>query len=409
MPAVAIRHGEAATPTEVTAVLASLFPTAGVYHVRAPARRTREVRFSAAPAMAADPLTIWQTLFPGDGDYVVKAITTRGIVVHGKRFEEWWLERLVAAARGQFDDLQGVVRRAIEAFVREHGGSLADPRVIERFERLLFDLRRGLRWSVAQPVTPAIETMLRELGFSDRHVLDFPGMAYRLGMLSDALAKPGASFSWTQALEMAAGVPVTHADEVAIAYLRHRAATYLTPVVIREGNAFAIAAAEREQQLLRTMAVEAVRTEMGARDFARQLYKRFTPEGIVRDWERVARTEIAEARCLGAFAAEARTRGWTAETEIYRTLGATPCNGCLKLYRTAGGMPRVYTVAQVEAADALGPNRGHWREWHARIGPAHPACRDAPWATWKPILARVFEKTAPAWAATWARRKMEAE
>lgn len=408
MPEVSIHHAATATPREVGAVLAALFPAAGLYHVQAPSRRAREVRFSAAPAAAADPMPIWRALFEADGDYIVKAITTRGHVVHGKRFEEWWLERLVAAAEGQFTDLQGVVRRAVELFIREHGGHLSDPQVVARFERLLFDLRQGLRWSVAQPVTPAIEEALRALGFADRHVLDFPGVAYRLGMLSDTLAKPGTSFTWEQALELAARAPVLPSDEVAIAHARMRAGAYLTPVAMRPAQALHLAAAEREQQLLRTMAVEAVAQQMAPKAFARELFKRFREEGVHRDWERVARTEIAEARCVGAFAAESRLRGWTAETTIYRTLGAAPCNGCLKLYRTSGGMPRVYTVGEVQAADALGPNQGPWQAWHARIGPTHPNCRDSPWLTWKPVLARVFESSAPEWAATWKRRKMDA-
>ncbi len=407
MQVLAIQHATSATPAEAIEALARAFPVAGTYHLRGGGRR-REVSFSDAPSRAADPLTLWQALFPVDGDYLVKAITTRGVVVHGKRFEEWWLERLVAASREQFVDLRAVVRRAVELFIQEHGGSLADPTVLQRFERLLFDLRQGMRWAVAQPVTPGVEAVLRELGFEDRHVLDFPGVAYRLGMLSDELAKPGAKFSWPEALAMAAKAPVMPSDELAISYLRQRAGTYLSPVVTRPVQALHVAAMEREQQLLRTMAAEAVGQEMHPRAFARQLYKRFNEEGIFRDWERVARTEIGEARCLGAFAAERRTRGWTAETEIYRTLGATPCNGCLRLYRTAGGLPRVYTVAEVEAADSFGMNQGPWRTWHARVGITHPNCRDSPWLTWKPALARVFAAKAPEWAATWARRKMDA-
>jgi len=146
---------------------------------------------------------------------------------------------------------------------------------------------------------------------------------------------------------------------------------------------------------------------MHPRAFARELAKRFAPEGVIRDWERVARTEIGEARNRGAYEAERRARGWTSETLIYRNLSATPCSGCLKLYKQPDGMPRRYPVAFVEAEDAKGYNRGHWREWHVRIGLTHPQCRDSPWSAWHPVLASVFAQTAAEWKATYARRGIE--
>lgn len=404
---VSIAGAAGALAHEAAHYLSALFPDAGTYEV-ASAHRQIEVALSAPAACAADPLAIWRAVFPVDGHYAVKAITPQRPPL-GTRFEEWWLEHLVDEAARHVGLVHDVVRAAIERFVIEHGGTLTDPETVEQFERLLFDLRLGIRWAIAQPVSPAVERALRELGFADRHVFDFPGIAYRLGHLSDALARPGATFTWAQALAAAAEVPLRPADVAAIAVARQRIGAALTPALLRTGQTLAVAAAERERDLLRTLTADAVRRQLNARQLARELYHQVEgSEGVVRDWDRVARTEIAEARNRGAFEAERRDRGWTEETLVYRSLSAVPCNGCVMLYLEPTGMPRRYTVGELERQDALGYNQGPWRDWHARIGPTHPNCLCTPPRTWVPALEHVFAPHAETWAAEYERRRIAA-
>jgi hypothetical protein len=412
MKAMRITAGEP-TAGEARAVLTRLFPDAATYEVRQADGRTVAVSFSAAVRDAADPLPIWQALFPGPGEYQIDDGTLHKAIAPetaGLQFDEWWLERLLLEARRQFTGIHDLVLGAIERFIREHAGGLADPEHLRELEELLFDLRQGIRWSVAAPVPADTVARLRILGFSDRDVLDFAGIAYRLGLIELRLQRPGARFDWAEVLALARQAPTLHSDEVAMAVARQRAGMGLTPVLLRDGQALTLAAAEEERRLLRELTARAIAEEMHPRDFARQLYKRLELDhGIVRDWERVARTEIMEARLRGAFEGERRARQWTAETLVYRQVAARPCSGCLRLYQQPDGMPHRYTVAELEAEDARGFNRGPWREWRPRIGPTHPHCLCGPWATWSPALQGVFAREAPRWRQTMAARGLITE
>lgn len=401
MIALEVQHAAAATQAEVAPLLSRAFPAAGSYLLKGP-HGIRAVDLSAPAALAADPLTLWQALFPVDGAYLVKAAGPTGT----RAFDIWFYERLLTEARRNGGRIRDWVHHVIEAFIREHGGTLAQPELLERFERLLFDLRQGVRWSVALRVDAEVERRLRGLGLTEHDVVDVAGIAYRLGRLERTLRTAGRGWSWATALAEAAAAPLLPADMAAIAYAQSRAARYLTPVLTREGQALHEAALAHEVSRLRTLTAEAVRAEMHPREFARQLYHVFEPEGVWRDWERVARTEIHEARTRGAWSADREARGWTADTLVYRMLGTNPCNGCLLLYRLPNGHPRLYRVGDVEAADAQGPNRGPWREWHVRIGPTHPNCRDSPWGQYGPALEAVFRREATQWAAEYARRKL---
>lgn len=403
MRSIDIRQATAVTPDEARDNLAALFPDATEYGLAQPGRVPIAVRFSSPPIAAADPLTLWRTLFPEDGRYVVADVGELGLLLkarptpRGTPFEEWFLERLMVEATKQFRSTREVVLRVILRFIREHGGSLTDPHALQAFEHQLFDLRQAIRWSLAQPVNPAVQDVAHHLGFTDQDRFDLGGIAYRLGKLDTALREAGRRWSWAVVLQKIAEVPLLPADEAAIAYARARAGQYLTPVLLRDGQALMEGALEREQAMLREMTVGAIREEMHPTAFARQLYKRLDPEGVQRDFDRVARTEIMEARLQGAFEAERARHHWTASTLIYRQVNANPCKACLRLFKLPDGRPRLYRVRDVEAADALGYNRGPWRDWRPKIGPVHPACRCFPWAAWNPALGDFYARDAERW------------
>jgi len=384
---------------EVATLLAELFPAAGTYVVKAASGQRLEVALSHPAARAVDPRTLWDALFPIPGAYEVGPWMKAVQVQPGLAFEEWWLELVAEQARTHVGSVRALLRAAIEDFLTWHAGHLHEAAQLEAFERLLFDQRQAIRWSVANPLSPGVEQAVRKLGFTDRDVLDFPGVSYKLGLIDAELRKPGVRFAWPRVLQLAGETPLLHSDEVAIAVARARAGEYLTPVLLRDGTAAHAGMLEHECDLLRTMTADAIRAEVHPREFARQLYQRLgVEEGIQRDFERVARTEIQEARLRGAFEGERRSRNWTPETLVYKTLAANPCSGCLRLWKNGDGTPRLITVRQLEAEDQLGPNRGPWREWRHRIGPSHPNCLDSPALTWQPALAAVFARSAPQYA-----------
>ena len=367
-----IVHATEPSEAEVQAVLARAFPAADTYQVQAPDGSVREFRIDGPLGLAApaELRPVWERLTTaGTGRYFIKAVPPRG----GKPFDVWFYERLMEQARRHHSSFREAARGLVQDYVRQAAGALHSPAELARFEQLLFDLRTALRWQLAAPLPPDVLERARALGLSEADIFDLSGIAYRMGMLDTQLRRTG--WSWTEALAAAARVPLTEADLATITWARVRAGQYLTPVQLRGVQEFHAAALQREVELLREMSADAVRREMHPLTFARELYRKLQVEdGIVRDWERVARTEIQEARLRGSWEGDRQARGWTADTLVYRNLSHTPCNGCLALYKTGGGLPRLYKVGEVEVADQRGPNRGPWREWHARIGPTHPQC-----------------------------------
>lgn len=397
----------AASPAEASALIATVFDRAGRYGIALPDGTLLDVDFSAPGSAAEDATSILRACCPTAGTYRVGTPTELLKALRyqpAKPFDEWWFERLVAEAAHGYDNVRTLYQRTITDFFVTHLGRHADPTTLAKFEALLFDLRQALRWQVAAPIAPDIRARLEALGFTTRDLVDFPGLAYRLGMM-EARIQAGPRVTWDELLVIAGEAPVLTSDQVAIAVARERAAQYLAPVLTRVGTEAHAAILAQERELVRALTGEAIAREQSARTLARTLYAKVEEElGIVRDWDRVARTETQEARLRGAFEGERRAKQWTAGTLVYKTLGPNPCNGCLRLWKAPDGMPFLITVGDLEREDARGPNRGPWREWHHRIGPSHPNCLDSPALTWNPALAGFFREQA---RTKWARMMEE--
>lgn len=402
-----------APEAEAAAFIAKMFPAPGAYGIQGPDGEGVVVALSAPGAEAAEAGSVLQACFPTAGTYrigtpdeIAKAVQ----YAPPKPFAEWFFERLMAEAAKGIESVRDLYRRVITDFLTTHLGRHTSPAALAEFERTLFDLRQALRWQVAAPIDPDVRTRLEALGFQARDLVDFPGLAYRLGMIEARIQNAPTRPSWREILTLAAEAPVLTSDQVAIAVARERAGQYLTPVLLRDGTEAHARILERERELLRTMTPDAVARETSARTFARALYANVEGElELRRDWERVARTELQEARLRGAFEGERQAKRWTAETLVYKTLGPNPCNGCLRLWKYPDGTPFLISVGDLEREDALGPNRGPWREWHHRIGVSHPNCLDSPALTWNPALAGFFrEQASKKWRAMMAERGLAA-
>ena len=91
---------------------------------------------------------------------------------------------------------------------------------------------------------------------------------------------------------------------------------------------------------------------------------------------------------------------------LFRNTSATPCRGCFRLFKNPDGTPRLYTRAELEAGEAMGVNRGGWRDYHLRLGPEHPACACSPWLQYHPAMQQMHEKSAPRYAEAMRRLKV---
>ena len=398
MKKVRIEHPQLATQAEARQVLLAVFPGGGTWYVKSD-QRVREVSLSHGPEFADDPRSIFVATFPAAGSYSV-ARQPGGAMLKAagrEQFTEWWLERLLSEARTSFTSVRALVLKTIERFIQESGGHLTDVDSWLTFESLLFDLRQGVRWSAANPLPAEVVTRLKALGFQDTDVVDFAGMAYRMGVIERQL-RGAPAFVWADVLQAIQRAPISHIDEAAMTIARATAGQHLTPIALASGIDWHTAAATQERELLRTMTAEAIATQRHPLAHARDLYKRMREEGIYRDWERVARTEMQGARLRGAFEAERTRADWRDDTQVYRAVAAVPCNACLRLYKNPDGTPRLYTVAELVQFEALGPNRGPQAQWHPTISGTHPNCLCFPWAKYVTALDGVFRRQASHWA-----------
>jgi len=408
--ALTIEHTADTTEAEAASILSDVFDAPGKYLIVGPPG-VFGVELSHPATVARDPLSIWTALFPHDGHYVIKAAgpPTQPPVEPPpipKRLPRWWLEALLSEATRGGLKLRDMFAEKIAELAGQYGGALTTPEARVALEELLMDFRLAIKWTLGQPLTPRVERTLRDLGFTDGEIIQFPGLAYRLGMIEAELVKrPELTFD--EVLKLARSVPLNPADEAAIAYASVRAGDALTMVLLRDPERILDDVFEHERALLRKMVPDAVQREIGARQLARDLHHALSPEGVVRDFDRVARTELQEARVRGAFSADSKARQWTPETQVFRTVAAVPCNACLMLYKTRDGMPRLYSVADLEEQDSQGYNRGPIGGWHARIGSTHPNCLCSPWVKWWPEMKGIYEADRPKWLAAFKRRGLE--
>lgn len=320
------------------------------------------VRIEGAPPSPAEALELYRAVFVGPGEYVVKAQT------HDENFEEWFLGALFRAAQRHYGDARAQIREALDRLLKLRGVKAPTGLGFDELHEALMDLSTASTASmVGIDVPQAVKRRLLTIGFTEQAILDFPAIAYRMGLIYRELAS-AAPVPFARLAARARAVPITDAENAAIDYARRRAGLWLRPIFDREG---ALWSAERELFPIRQRVTQALERRTAPREAARELQNTYRAAGIERDAERVIRTELAEASNRGAWAVESRT--WSSDNQVFRQPSREACKGCLRLYLDPNGMPRLYAPRFVEEASAY-PNTGGWRDWMPQIGPTHPNC-----------------------------------
>lgn len=333
----------------------------------------------------------WNEVFSGPGTYTIEPEMLKAESAEGN-FDEWFLEQLSRHAAEKFVGLRDRLWEILDEWIT--GRSLR-PSEAEWFElqQALFDLSRANTAHMVGLVLPQdLRDRLRLMGFSEAEVLDFPGLAYRMGKLWTMLQRHE-SMPWADLVKIARGFPLTPAEEAGLKWARQRAGNYLRPIFDEAGRLWT---ADREVRPLRRLLDEAARTRQHPHEVARALGASLRAQGNFRDADRVARTEIAYMRSHGSW--NSQREQWDEDTGLFRQTSTRACDDCLRLYKRPDGLPRVYSVQALEALDALGPNRSPRDSWVAKIGPTHPNCACSPWQRWYEQMASVFQPRAKQYA-----------
>jgi hypothetical protein len=348
---------------------------------------------AAVPPIEA--IAAWRALFPEPGVYQVERVSeylakaTPGGPVESPEFEEWFLRELLAKVKHRFVSAQYAIWEVLDDLLRRRNVQVPSELDLWELNRTLFEVTRASSANMVGFRIPAdLRSRLTAIGFSLPEVADFPALAYRMGVIYDRLKK-SRPLAWTELTKLAEAKPLSTIERAAIQRLRTRAGVWLTPIFDETGRVWT---AERELTPLRRIAVRAAADRVGARKAARELANSQRARGIVRDAERVMRTELAEAQSQGSW--DTRGKEWRNDAKIFRQVSASPCEVCLRLYVGEDGKPRIYTKADVERWSKDGPNRGPKAEWTPRIGNTHPNERCPPWTAYHPAMEKIFDLNA---------------
>jgi hypothetical protein len=119
--------------------------------------------------------------------------------------------------------------------------------------------------------------------------------------------------------------------------------------------------------------------------------------GIYRDFERVARTELANCFHHGSFAAD-RISGKFADSDlVFRIPRPQACKLCILFYIGLGGTPRLYKVQDLleEATPLIRVSGRGARPHRALIGVNHPNCLCSSWQKyWGNVSDQLFRMNA---------------
>jgi hypothetical protein len=148
----------------------------------------------------------------------------------------------------------------------------------------------------------------------------------------------------------------------------------LMPVYDKAGRLIRGRALQRERDMLRDLAVNAIATRTHPLVTAREMFQAENANDIFRDFERIARTEISNAFSNGAFRADRLSGKFAHSDLVYRITRPNACKICLALYTNPDGTPRLYRVRDLERGTTPQIDVGvrTRRLYRAVIGATHP-------------------------------------
>lgn len=309
--------------------------------------------------------------------YVQKAAETKP----RQDFTEWFLRRLEEEAHLGFISGREQMQDVLKEWLREFWRAPLTPAQHQELAQLTFDLSSAVSLDLAGLDVPSsLLSRLSRLGFQRSETVGFPTLAWRFGAIREAAERLPPTASYTALRALARQTPLTALEEAAMRWASLHAATQLRPIFLADGQVISDARLAAEQLWIRAMVTHATETRIDALTLARNMYRLRAPD-TYRDYERVARTELANSYAHGAFHHEVAHGRYQPDDEVYRIPRPAACRICLVLFTTPDGSPRRYRVQDLLAETTPRVNVGIRKERlvQATIGVPHPNDLCSPW------------------------------
>lgn len=316
-----------------------------------------------------------------EGFPVVVADVEKAVATEARAdFEEWFLAELEREASLGFIRGREQMMEVLLRWAQERGWKLRTSDLIE-LSRHVFDLASAISLDLAGLDVPVeLADRLRRLHFKREEVIAFPEAAWRFGALRERVASMTRRPTVHRLLSIARQHPLAEAELQGAAWASLRAAEKLRPIFLRDGSVIAEAALDVEREGIRARVSGAMLQRTDPLTLARQLHQDRLVDGY-RDYERVARTEIADAYAHGAFVHDVDVGRFQPETAVYRIPRLAACKVCLALYTNPDGSFRPYLVRDLlaETTPVIDVGVRTPRLVRATIGTAHPHDLCSPW------------------------------
>ena len=239
--------------------------------------------------------------------------------------------------------------------------------------------------------TVAVRPLRFPPGTFPESVRDAYGEATRLGMQSGAPSPPQPPREPPPAL--------TDTERAAIVTAQRHAGARLRPILRGFHARMEARLLDLERQAVQRRTAQALASREAPQALASALgYDR----GFQRDWDRVARTELADAFNQGAVAAliarhpTNQVDGEPVEdpkvpgVRVFKIVSVNACVHCRRIWTQPDGAPRLYNLSDVLANPS---NEGvPAAQWVAQSGTIHPNCTEGPLLEYVPAVEPTFER-----------------
>jgi hypothetical protein len=240
--------------------------------------------------------------------------------------------------------------------------------ISKRFLRLTYEMLGD------RALTEEEIEILKRMGLLKGNVRSFIGDAYALGKIVSNLDKASVrGLTYEQVKRAATKLPTTAVEKRAMEYATEHAGQYIRGIgddMVKEVTASASRASMDALRAVQAEVKEAVIKRKTTSELKTELHRII--RGRVRDWQRVASTEMNDAIQRGVYQEIHNQSKDGSDQLVYKRPSPNACKHCKRVYlRSDGITPRVFKLVDLEESNIGRPSNS----WGPTVGSVHPWCQ----------------------------------